>query len=187
MYVIALRGNVGAVLGHLLWSDPVAGNPLPPPGNLNKALVQGADLVTQGFTHRAQLRPGGGEYILEGPVCFVGRHNVHEAHDRASPAGADRMQCVVRQRVCAFRLWYYYGMKVALSIPTDLFDSAETLSKKLGLSRSRLYATALAEFLAKHRGRKTTDRLNAVYSSEASRLDPRLRRLQARSLGKSSW
>ena len=78
-------------------------------------------------------------------------------------------------------------MKVALSIPDDLFDSAERLSKKLRVSRSRLYSTALAEFLAKHRGRKTTERLNAVYASEDSRLDPRLRRLQARSLRESSW
>lgn len=78
-------------------------------------------------------------------------------------------------------------MKVALSIPNELFDSAETLGKKLGVSRSRLYATALAEFLAKHRGRKTTERLNAVYASEDSRLDPRLRRLQGRSLGEPSW
>ena len=78
-------------------------------------------------------------------------------------------------------------MKVALSIPDELFNSAETLGKKLGVSRSRLYATALAEFLAKHRGRKTTERLNAVYASEDSRLDPRLRRLQGRSLGEPSW
>jgi metal-responsive CopG/Arc/MetJ family transcriptional regulator len=78
-------------------------------------------------------------------------------------------------------------MKVALSIPNELFDSAETLSRKLGVSRSRLYATALAEFVVKHRGRKTTERLNAVYAAEDSRLDPRLRRVQARSLGESSW
>jgi len=78
-------------------------------------------------------------------------------------------------------------MKVALSIPNELFDSGETLGKKLGVSRSRLYATALAEFLAKHRGRKTTERLNAVYASEDSRLGPRLRRLQGRSLGEPSW
>jgi len=78
-------------------------------------------------------------------------------------------------------------MKVAVSIPNELFDSGETLGKKLGVSRSRLYATALAEFLAKHRGRKTTERLNAVYASEDSRLDPRLRRLQGRSLGEPSW
>jgi metal-responsive CopG/Arc/MetJ family transcriptional regulator len=78
-------------------------------------------------------------------------------------------------------------MKVALSIPNELFDSAEILSRKLGVSRSRLYATALAEFVAKHRGRKTTERLNAVYAAQDGHLDPRLRRLQARSLGESSW
>jgi len=78
-------------------------------------------------------------------------------------------------------------MKIALSIPDDLFASGETLGKRLGVSRSRLYATALAEFLAKHRGRRTTDRLNAVYAAEDGRLDPRLRRIQARSLGEPTW
>ena len=73
-------------------------------------------------------------------------------------------------------------MKVALSIPDELFESGETLSKRLGVSRSRLYATALAEFVAKNRGRKTTERLNAVYGSEDSRLPHALRRLQSRSL-----
>ena len=73
-------------------------------------------------------------------------------------------------------------MKVALSIPDELFESAETLTKRLGVSRSRLYATALAEFVAKNRGRKVTERLNAVYASEDSRLSPAVRRLQHRSL-----
>ncbi len=78
-------------------------------------------------------------------------------------------------------------MKVALSIPDELFESAETVAKKLGLSRSRLYATALADFVAKHRGRRVTDRLNAVYSAEDSRLEPPVRRLQRQSLERSSW
>ncbi len=73
-------------------------------------------------------------------------------------------------------------MKVALSIPDELFESAETLTKRLGMSRSRLYATALAEFVAKNRGRKITERLNALYASEDSRLPPAVRRLQSRSL-----
>ena len=73
-------------------------------------------------------------------------------------------------------------MKVALSIPDELFESAETLTKRLGVSRSRLYATALAEFVAKSRGRKITERLNAVYESEDSRLPTAVRRLQSRSL-----
>lgn len=78
-------------------------------------------------------------------------------------------------------------MKVALSIPDELFESAETLTRRLGVSRSRLYATALADFVAKHRGRKTTERLNTVYASEESRLDPRLRRRQTQSLSRESW
>jgi metal-responsive CopG/Arc/MetJ family transcriptional regulator len=73
-------------------------------------------------------------------------------------------------------------MKVALSIPDELFESAETLTRRLGVSRSRLYATALAEFVAKNRGRKITERLNAVYASEESRLPPAIRRMQSRSL-----
>ena len=43
---------------------------------------------------------------------------------------------------CSYR-GITWGMKVALSIPNELFDSAETLTKQLGVSRSRLYATAL--------------------------------------------
>jgi len=78
-------------------------------------------------------------------------------------------------------------MKVALSIPDDLFDSAETLGKRLGVSRSRLYATALADFVAKHQSRKVTARLDAVYATEDSRLDGATRRLQARSLPRDSW
>ena len=78
-------------------------------------------------------------------------------------------------------------MKVALSIPDEVFESGETLSKRLGVSRSRLYATALAEFVAKNRGGKITARLNAVYGSEESRLPRTIRRLQSRSLAREPW
>jgi hypothetical protein len=78
-------------------------------------------------------------------------------------------------------------MKVALSIPDELFELAERLSKRLGVSRSRLYATALAEFVAKNRSRKITERLNAVYRFEDSRLPPSVRRLQSRSLTREPW
>lgn len=78
-------------------------------------------------------------------------------------------------------------MKVALSIPDDLFESAETLVKRLGVSRSRLYATALADYVAKHRGRKTTARLNAVYATESGRLDASVRRAQRRAIEPDTW
>ena len=78
-------------------------------------------------------------------------------------------------------------MKVALSIPDDLFETAETLVKRLGVSRSRLYASALADFLAKHRGGKVTQHLNSVYATQDSRLEPGVRRLQRRSLARNAW
>lgn len=78
-------------------------------------------------------------------------------------------------------------MKIALSIPDDLFDTAETLASRLGVSRSRLYATALADFLSKHQGGRVTDRLNAVYGTEESRVGAGVRRLQRRSLGRDAW
>ena len=78
-------------------------------------------------------------------------------------------------------------MKVALSIPDELFECAEAVSKRLGISRSRLYATALAEYVAKHRSRKITERLDDVYATVESRLDPGTRRVQKRSISSESW
>ena len=78
-------------------------------------------------------------------------------------------------------------MKIAVSIPDDIYQSAEALGKRLGLARSRLYATAVADFVAKHQAKKVTERLNAVYAAEESRVDRPTRRLQARSLNRHSW
>jgi len=78
-------------------------------------------------------------------------------------------------------------MKTAISLPDELFQSADALAERLGVSRSQLVATALAEYLAKHQTQKLTDRLNAVYAAESSTLDPALRRAQARSLRADEW
>ena len=82
--------------------------------------------------------------------------------------------------------WYNFSMKIALSIPDDVFESAETLSKRLGVSRSRLYATAVAEFVVKHRSRKITERLNAIYADDGE-LDPGVARAQRRSIERQEW
>ena len=71
-------------------------------------------------------------------------------------------------------------MKTALSLPDSLFRSANRLARRLGMSRSRLFATAVAEFIAKHREDKVTERLNDVYATERSRMDPLLARVQKR-------
>jgi metal-responsive CopG/Arc/MetJ family transcriptional regulator len=78
-------------------------------------------------------------------------------------------------------------MKTAISLPDDLFESADALAQRLGMSRSQLYATAVAEYLAKHRGEDITARLNDVYADEPSGVDPGLRSAQARSVNPSEW
>ena len=78
-------------------------------------------------------------------------------------------------------------MKTAISLSDDLFASADALARKLGVSRSSLFATAVAEYLAKHRASKVSERLNAVYSVEPASVDKRLRRSQAKAAERSSW
>jgi metal-responsive CopG/Arc/MetJ family transcriptional regulator len=78
-------------------------------------------------------------------------------------------------------------MKTAISLPDDLFASADALARKLGLSRSRLIREALAEYVAKHRHSRVTERLNAVYSTGDSALDPPLRAAAGRTLRRSEW
>ena len=78
-------------------------------------------------------------------------------------------------------------MKTAISVPDQLFRSADALAKRLGVSRSELYATAVAEFLAKHQGAKVTERLDQVYAQQASRIEQPLRHAQGRSLRVSEW
>ena len=79
-------------------------------------------------------------------------------------------------------------MKTAISLPDALFESAEALAQRLGVSRSELFANALAEFIAQHDHARLTERLNAVYA-DASRESPDLGlgALQARSLARDQW
>lgn len=78
-------------------------------------------------------------------------------------------------------------MKTAVSIPNPVFEAAEELAQRLGVSRSELYARALSDFLEKRLDRRVTDRLDEVYAREESGLDPALARLQAASLSRDEW
>ncbi len=78
-------------------------------------------------------------------------------------------------------------MKTAVSLPDNVFKAGERFAKKTGLSRSALYAEALKEFLERHRDDEITSRLNDVYTTEPSGLDPLLQALQTRTIGKTPW
>ena len=81
----------------------------------------------------------------------------------------------------------YYSMKTAISLPDALFTSGDRLARRLGVSRSELYARALAEFVAKHKGSDLTRRLDAVYAEEESRLDAAVTAAQLKALPREPW
>lgn len=80
-------------------------------------------------------------------------------------------------------------MKTAVSIPDRVFESAEKLAARLGVSRSQLYARALASLVEKHREDLITSRLNEIYESdgESSSLERDVSNLQVRSLTREKW
>ena len=78
-------------------------------------------------------------------------------------------------------------MKTAISIPDEIFEAAEELAERLGVSRSELYATAVAEYVAAQRSRGVTARLNEVYADESSSLDTALQQAQADALASEDW
>lgn len=78
-------------------------------------------------------------------------------------------------------------MKTAISLPDAVFQEAEELAKRLGVSRSELYATAVAQFVAAHREEEITAALNEVYSDDDSAVDPVLNQLQWLALPNEEW
>jgi metal-responsive CopG/Arc/MetJ family transcriptional regulator len=53
-------------------------------------------------------------------------------------------------------------MKTAISLPDPLFEEAEGLARRLGKSRSQLYAEALADYVARHDSEEITRRMDRV-------------------------
>jgi metal-responsive CopG/Arc/MetJ family transcriptional regulator len=72
-------------------------------------------------------------------------------------------------------------MKTAVSIPDPIYKSAEKLAHRLGKSRSEIYAKAIQNYVERHQDDEVTAKLDAVYSSESSQLDPVLASLQVQS------
>ena len=53
-------------------------------------------------------------------------------------------------------------MKTAVSIPDDVFEDGERLVRRMQISRSRLYARALTEFVARHDDDRVTASMNRI-------------------------
>ena len=78
-------------------------------------------------------------------------------------------------------------MKVAISLPDEVFEAAERVSRRLRVSRSRFYSRAIEEYVKKHGRDDVTDRLNAVYRKASSRLDPAMEAMSLEALRREKW
>ncbi len=72
------------------------------------------------------------------------------------------------------------NVKTAVSIRRDLAEEADSLAHERGITRSRLYAMALEEFVRKHENQRLLERLNEAY---ADGLDDDEEELLARARG----
>lgn len=78
-------------------------------------------------------------------------------------------------------------MKVAISLPDPVFDAAERLAEELHVSRSQLYAQALAAFLEQRSTSAITRKLNEIYATERAHVEDAILHAQIRSIGHEAW
>jgi metal-responsive CopG/Arc/MetJ family transcriptional regulator len=82
-------------------------------------------------------------------------------------------------------------MKTAISIPDDIFISADRTAKKLGIPRSQLFTRAIEDFIQNHSKEKTTEQLNRIYPKKSLSSDNTISetslQLLRKSLKNDSW
>jgi len=74
---------------------------------------------------------------------------------------------------------YSSSVKTAVSIPDPIFEAADRLARRRRVSRSELYAEALARLIDADETSRVTERLDDIYSARPSELDADLAALQA--------
>jgi metal-responsive CopG/Arc/MetJ family transcriptional regulator len=83
---------------------------------------------------------------------------------------------------------YTRHVKIAVSVPDELFERADELAGRLGVSRSQVYARALEEYLESHGAEN--DPVTAKLNELADRMEPVLTPAAARRLvdtGQWEW
>ncbi len=68
------------------------------------------------------------------------------------------------------------NVKTAISIQKSLFEQAEKVARKMNVSRSRLFALALEDYLRRSENRELLEKINAAYEEEPDSTERTLRR-----------
>jgi metal-responsive CopG/Arc/MetJ family transcriptional regulator len=71
-------------------------------------------------------------------------------------------------------------IKTAVSLREDLFEQVEALASEMKISRSRLFALALEEFLQRYQSQQLLERINAAYDEAPDPSEQALRRRMRR-------
>lgn len=96
--------------------------------------------------------------------------------------GADRLPAAILVDF-EYENGHTNSMKIAISIPDDLFEAAEALATRFQISRSELYRRAVTAYLRRTSRQAVTEALDSVYGDDpgAGELDPAVAWLQAAS------
>jgi metal-responsive CopG/Arc/MetJ family transcriptional regulator len=78
-------------------------------------------------------------------------------------------------------------MKTAVSISDDLYERAERLARRTKKSRSRLFADALREYLARHAPDEVSKAMNRACAEAGEANDPLVSSAARRILERSEW
>lgn len=78
-------------------------------------------------------------------------------------------------------------MKVAISLPDQVFSAAEKLAHRLRVSRSQLYAQALEQYVGERQESLVTEQLNAVYAARQEPMEPAVLTAQLEAIGHEAW
>ena len=86
-----------------------------------------------------------------------------------------------------YNISHIFNVKTAISIPDPIFKEAEKAAKRLGMSRSELYARAVAEFVQILKRDGIKGQLDKIYAEEDSALDSSLAKMQSASVFRENW
>ena len=78
-------------------------------------------------------------------------------------------------------------MESTVSIPTDLLEESQKTAQKLGMSLTEFFSMAIRSYVSKNQFQNVTEKLNKVYETESSSIDPNLMNMQLLSLENESW
>jgi metal-responsive CopG/Arc/MetJ family transcriptional regulator len=78
-------------------------------------------------------------------------------------------------------------MKIAVSLPDEVFRAAERQARRARKSRSQLYAEALSEYLSRHAPDEVTEAMNRVVDQLSEPIDPFVTAAAQRILERSEW